>query len=259
MMAYLEVEQQGLVQVWTISREKVLNALNDEVIAALAAAMDAVDPAATRCVVVTGKGAKAFVAGADIGDMATRSRKDAKNETAPGSDTLRRLETLAVPTIAAINGYALGGGCELALCCDIRVASDNAVLGLPEVTLGIIPGYGGTQRLPRLIGPAKAKELIFTARRVKAEEALALGLVNQVVPQAQLMETCLEMAQRIAQNAPIGVRAAKQAVNRGLQTDMENGLAIELELCANCFETEDQQNAMRAFVEKQKPPPFVNR
>lgn len=258
-MAFIEVTQTGWVQTVVISREKALNALNDAVIEELSRVVDAVNPRETRCLVITGKGGKAFVAGADIGDMSQRSRRDAVAQTLPGAQLMRKIETLPMPTIAAINGYALGGGCELALCCDIRIASQTAVLGLPEVTLGIIPGFGGTQRLPRVIGAAKAKELIFTARRVSADEALALGLVNLVVAPEQLMAESLKMAERISRNAPIGVRAAKKAVNEGLDADIERGLAIELELCAGCFETEDQREAMRAFVEKRKPQPFQDK
>ncbi len=258
-MSTIEVTQKDFVTVITICREAALNALNVEVVEQLGAAIDAIDPDVTRCVILTGKGAKAFVAGADIGDMTERKREDAVRETKPGNDLMRRIELLPVPVIAAVNGYALGGGCELALSCDIRVAAENAVFGMPEVSLGIIPGYGGTQRLPRIIGVAKAKELIYTGRRIKAAEALALGLVNSVVPQEALMDTCLALAETIAANAPIGVRAAKRAIDGGLQTDIDSGLALEMAGIAGCFETEDQRNAMRAFMEKRKPDPFVNR
>ena len=156
-------------------------------------------------------------------------------------------------------GFALGGGCELAMSCDIRLCSDTAVFGQPEVGLGITPGFGGTQRMARLIGMGRAKELLYTARKVKAPEALAIGLVQGVYPVEQLMEEALKMASRIAGNAPIAVRACKKAVNDGLQVDMDQALVVEEKLFGSCFETEDQKNAMSAFVEKRKPEPFVNR
>jgi enoyl-CoA hydratase len=166
---------------------------------------------------------------------------------------------MPIPVIAAINGYALGGGCELALACDIRIASENAVLGLPEVTLGIMPGYGGTQRLPRLVGQSAAKELIYTGRWIKAAEAKELGLVSNVYLIDNLMTETRKLAHIIANNAPIAVRSAKRAINEGLQKDLDTALAIELEQCVLCFETEDQREAMTAFVQKRKPKAFVNR
>ena len=164
-----------------------------------------------------------------------------------------------MPVIAAVNGFALGGGCELAMSCDIRIASENAVFAQPEVSLGITAGFGGTQRLARTIGVGKAKELLYTTSKVKAPEALALGLVNAVVPLENLMDEAMKLAEKIARNAPIAVRATKKAINDGLQVSIDEGVAIEEELFGSCFETLDQQNAMKAFVAKEKPAPFENR
>jgi enoyl-CoA hydratase len=256
---YVDCEQDGYVNILTICRESARNALNDDVLRDLSDALELVSPEETRCLIITGKGRKAFVAGADIGEMCSRSRVDTRSDTKRGSDLFRRLEQLAIPVIAAINGYALGGGCELALACDIRIASDNAVIGLPEVTLGIMSGYGGTQRLPRIIGQSAAKELIYTGRWIKADEALRLGLVSAVYPADDLMREARDLAHTISGNAPIAIRAAKRAINEGIQTDMDSALNIELEQCVLCFETEDQREGMTAFVQKRKPKAFVNR
>jgi len=258
-MEYIKLTAEGNVGVLTINRPAALNALNDQVIRELDEALDSIDLDTVRCLVVTGEGQKAFVAGADIGQMRGLTKEEGVAFGKLGNDVFRKLETLPIPTIAAVCGFALGGGCELAMSCDIRLCSDTAVFGQPEVGLGITPGFGGTQRMARLIGMGRAKELLYTARKVKAPEALAIGLVQGVYPVEQLMEEALKMAGRIAGNAPIAVRATKKAVNDGLQVDMDRAIVIEEELFGSCFETEDQQNAMGAFVEKRKPEPFVNR
>ena len=258
-MEYIKLTAEGNVGVLTINRPAALNALNDQVIRELNEALDSIDLDTVRCLVVTGEGQKAFVAGADIGQMRGLTKEEGVAFGKLGNDVFRKLETLPIPTIAAVCGFALGGGCELAMSCDIRLCSDTAVLGQPEVGLGITPGFGGTQRMARLIGMGRAKELLYTARKVKAPEALAIGLVQGVYPVEQLMEEALKMAGRIAGNAPIAVRATKKAVNDGLQVDMDRAIEIEEALFGSCFETEDQQNAMGAFVEKRKPEPFVNR
>ena len=214
---------------------------------------------ATRCVIITGAGEKAFVAGADIAEMSGLTKAEGKAFGKKGNDIFRKIETLPVPVIAAVNGFALGGGCELAMSCDIRIASENAVFAQPEVSLGITAGFGGTQRLARTIGVGKAKELLYTTSKVKAPEALALGLVNAVVPLESLMDEAMKLAEKIARNAPIAVRATKKAINDGLQVSIDEGVAIEEELFGSCFETQDQQNAMKAFVAKEKPAPFENR
>ena len=258
-MEYIKLTAEGNVGVLTINRPAALNALNDQVIRELNEALDSIDLDTVRCLVVTGEGQKAFVAGADIGQMRGLTKEEGVAFGKLGNDVFRKLETLPIPTIAAVCGFALGGGCELAMSCDIRLCSDTAVFGQPEVGLGITPGFGGTQRMARLIGMGRAKELLYTARKVKAPEALAIGLVQGVYPVEQLMEEALKMAGRIAGNAPIAVRATKKAVNDGLQVDMDRAIEIEEALFGSCFETEDQQNAMGAFVEKRKPEPFVKR
>lgn len=257
-MAFVELEHKGDIAILTINRPEALNALNDEVITQLDKVLDSVDPAAVRCLIVTGAGEKAFVAGADIAQMSGLTKQEGEAFGKLGNDVFRKLETLPIPTIAAVNGFALGGGCELSMCCDIRLCSDTAVFGQPEVGLGITPGFGGTQRMARLIGPGKAKELIYTARNIKAPEALSVGLVQAVYPAAELMEAAEKMASRIAGNAPIAVRACKKAVNDGLQVDMDAAIVVEEKLFGSCFETKDQKNAMSAFVEKRKHDPFVN-
>ena len=258
-MEYIKLTAEGNVGVLTINRPAALNALNDQVIRELNEALDSIDLDTVRCLVVTGEGQKAFVAGADIGQMRGLTKEEGVAFGKLGNDVFRKLETLPIPTIAAVCGFALGGGCELAMSCDIRLCSDTALFGQPEVGLGITPGFGGTQRMARLIGMGRAKELLYTASKVKAPEALAIGLVQGVYPVEQLMEEALKMAGRIAGNAPIAVRATKKAVNDGLQVDMDRAIEIEEALFGSCFETEDQQNAMGAFVEKRKPEPFVNR
>lgn len=258
-MEFIKLAVEGNVGVLTVNRPAALNALNDQVIRELNEALDAIDLDTVRCLVVTGEGQKAFVAGADIGQMSGLTKAEGEAFGKLGNDVFRKLETLPIPTIAAVCGFALGGGCELAMSCDIRLCSDTAVFGQPEVGLGITPGFGGTQRMARLIGMGRAKELLYTARKVKAPEALAIGLVQGVYPVEQLMEEALKMAARIAGNAPIAVRATKKAVNDGLQVDMDRAIEIEEQLFGSCFETEDQKNAMGAFLEKRKPDPFVNR
>lgn len=257
-MAFVELEKRDGIAVLTINRPEALNALNDEVISQLDKVLDSIDPAEVRCVIVTGAGEKAFVAGADISQMSGLTKQEGEAFGKLGNDVFRKLETLSVPTIAAINGFALGGGCELAMSCDIRICAETAVFGQPEVGLGITPGFGGTQRMARLIGPGKAKELIYTARNIKAPEALSVGLVQAVYPAEELMTQAEKMASRIAGNAPIAVRACKKAVNDGLQVDMDAAVVVEEKLFGSCFETQDQKNAMAAFVEKRKHDPFVN-
>lgn len=257
-MAFVELEKKDQFAVLTINRPEALNALNDEVISQLDRVLDSIDPAEVRCLIVTGAGQKAFVAGADIAQMSGLTKAEGEAFGKHGNDVFRKLETLPIPTIAAVNGFALGGGCELAMSCDIRLCAETAVFGQPEVGLGITPGFGGTQRMARLIGPGKAKELIYTARNIKAPEALSVGLVQAVYPAEELMEQAEKMAARIAGNAPIAVRACKKAINDGLQVDIDAAVAVEEKLFGSCFETQDQKNAMTAFVEKRKHDPFVN-
>ncbi|SHJ28922.1 enoyl-CoA hydratase [Tessaracoccus bendigoensis DSM 12906] len=255
-MSTVGYEALGQVARITVERPEALNALSTAVLLDLDEAISRATREAPRAVVLTGAGGKAFVAGADVAEMAGMSRLGAAAFGALGNRVFRALEQLPMPVIAAVNGFALGGGCELALACDLRIASETAVFAQPEVGLGITPGFGGTQRLARLIGPARAKELLFTARRVDASEALAIGLVNRVVAAEDLSDEALALADRIADQAPLAVRATKAAVDLGLQKDLDTALAIETAQFASCFETEDQTSAMGAFVERRKPEPF---
>ena len=254
-MSFVNVEQQGAVAVLTIDRPKALNALNPEVLADLKAAFEGIDQNTARCVVLTGAGDKSFVAGADIGSMSTMTKAEGEAFGKLGNDIFLTIENFPLPVIAAVNGFALGGGCELAMSCDIRICSDNAMFGQPEVGLGITPGFGGTQRLPRIVGLGMAKQLLYTARNIDAGEALRIGLVNAVVPQAELMDTALKMASTIAKNAPIAVRACKQAVNEGMQVSIDKAVEIEEKLFGGCFETHDQVEGMACFLSREKPKP----
>jgi len=249
----LTVEIDAPAAVITINREKVLNALNSQTIHELRMALDALEMASeVRAIIITGAGQKAFVAGADINELAVLEGLGGVGKCYVGQDLLRHIENISKPVIAAVNGFALGGGCELALACDIRIASENAKLGLPEVSLGIIPGYGGTQRLPRLLGKGLALELILTGQPVTAEEALRIGLVNRVVPQNELLATAKVMVGNIAKNGPLAVAAAKRAVHAGVEVDLDRGLQIEAlgfgVLCA----TADKKEGLNAFLDKRK-------
>ena len=260
-MAFVKTEVQGAVEIITIDRPKALNALNPEVLADLKAAFEAVDQSAIRCIVLTGEGDKSFVAGADIGEMSSLTKAEGEAFGKKGNDVFRKIETFPIPVIAAVNGFALGGGCEISMSCDIRICSDNAVFGQPEAGLGITPGFGGTQRLARLVSPGMAKQMIYTARNIKADEAYRIGLVNAVYPQEELMDAAKKMASGIAKNAPIAVRNCKKAINEGLQVNMDEAIVIEEKLFGDCFETEDQKYGMAFFLDKNKEKlkePFKN-
>ena len=253
------LEKKGNFAVATINRPQALNALNSDVLTDLDELIATVNAdSEIRALVITGSGAKAFVAGADIGEMSTLSPAEGEAFGKHGNDVFRKLETLPVPTIAAVNGFALGGGCELAMSCDIRICADTAVFGQPEAGLGITPGFGGTQRLARLIGPGMAKQLIYTAKNIKADEAYRVGLVNAVYPVEELMAAAEKMADTIAKNAPIAVRACKKAINDGLQVDMDQAIVVEEKLFGSCFKTADQIEGMGAFLEKRKHEPYQN-
>ena len=258
-MGFVKYEQDGFVGVITINRPEALNALNTEVIQDLAAVLDSIDLGTTRVLVVTGAGEKSFVAGADIAAMSTMTVQEAREFSKAGNDVFRKLETLPIPSIAAVNGFALGGGNELAMSCDIRYCSENAIFGQPEVGLGITPGFGGTQRLARLVGPGMAKQMIYTARNIKADEAYRIGLVNAVYPQEELMPEAKKMAAGIAKNAPIAVRHCKQAINEGLEKGMDEAIVVEEKLFGGCFESYDQKEGMAAFLEKRKVEAFLNK
>ena len=242
----------------TVNRPKALNALDAATLDDIAAAVRKVAAdAQARVLLVTGAGEKAFVAGADIAEMKDATVEQGRDFSEKGMHVMHALEALPVPVIALVNGFALGGGCELALACDWILAADNAAFGQPEVNLGIPPGFGGTQRLPRRIGPARALELLTTARQVKAEEAAAIGLVNRVYPAAELRAKGLEMARLIAAKGPVAVRLVKQAVQRGSNLDLFTACALETDLFAQAFGTQDRKEGMNAFLEK-RPAKFRN-
>ena len=247
----LIVETKDRIARVTVNRPKVLNALNEKTVREIHAAFASLRwNADVGAVILTGAGEKAFVAGADINELAVMTPLQGEASSKLGQAALREIETLGKPVIAAINGFALGGGCELALACHVRFASENAKLGLPEVGLGIIPGAGGTQRLTRLIGPAKAKDLIYSGRFVPAAEALALGLVDRVVPDAEVYKAARAWAATFVNGPALALRAAKQAIDAGLEVDLATGLEIERLQFAALFATEDQKTGMRSFVEE---------
>jgi enoyl-CoA hydratase len=237
----------------TIDRPKVLNALNAQTVEEIGQAFDmARDDDSVRCVVVTGGGEKAFVAGADINELAKMNPMSGKQTSEKGQNIFLAIENFPKPVIAAINGFALGGGCELALACHIRIASDKAQIGLPEVTLGIIPGYGGTQRMARLLGKGKAFELVCSGDRIPAAEAERIGLVNKVVPADQLAAAAEEMARKIASRSPVAVRAAMEAINHGSDMPFAEGQLLEATLFGLLCDTEDMKEGMAAFLEKRQ-------
>lgn len=254
----IRYEVQDSIAKVTINRPEALNALNSMVIKELEMVLEDLEKNnQIRALIFTGEG-RSFVAGADIGEQQPLDLEGGRRWGQRGSALMRRIEKLEFPTIAAVNGFALGGGCELALACDMILASEKAKFGQPEVGLGITPGFSGTQRLPRRIGTAKAKELIFTGRMIKAEEAQAIGLVNQVFAPEALMDGAIELAREISKNAPIAVRYSKACIDRGMAMDIDNGIACENELFAMCFATADQKEGMGAFMEK-RPAHFTNR
>ncbi|MBF8223965.1 enoyl-CoA hydratase-related protein [Halomonas sp. 328] len=247
------VDQAGIVTL-TINRPQALNALNSAVLSELDRLLDELQAREDlRAVLITGAGEKAFVAGADIAEMRAKTPEQARRFARQALATFKRLEALPVPTVALVNGFCLGGGCELALACDWAVASDNAIFGQPEVLLGVIPGFGGTQRLPRRVGPAMALDLCTTGRKIDAAEALRIGLVNRVMAQSELPAYVAELTQQLGGNGPASVRAAKQAIHDGMDQDLESALALETSLFALCFAGDEQREGMSAFVEKRKP------
>lgn len=258
-MGFIKLETQGNVAVMTINRPEALNALNTEVLSDLSKALDEVEANDDIYVVVlTGEG-RSFVAGADIAQMRDFGAVDGKAFGDAGNAVFLRIENFAKPVIAAVNGFALGGGCELAMACDIRIASEKAKFGQPEVGLGITPGFGGTQRLPRIVGIGKAMELILSAKVISAADAKEIGLVNQVVAPEELMPTAMALATVVSSQAQIAVRASKQCIRRGMQTDMATAVTYEALAFGVCCGTEDQFDAMDAFVKKEKLSGFKNR
>ena len=244
-------EVDGFIATITVAREKALNALNRTTLSEIAWALGEADgDARVRCVIVTGAGDKAFIAGADISEMAEQGATEARGFAAAGRRVGDVLENMGKPVIAAVNGFALGGGCELALACDFIYASDKAKFGQPEVNLGVIPGFGGTQRLPRRIGAGRAMELILTGDLIGADEALRVGLVNKVFPAAELMAETKKCAEKIASKGPLAINYARRAVRKSAELSLSSGLDLEAELFALLFATQDQKEGMKAFLGK---------
>ncbi|QEM82445.1 enoyl-CoA hydratase-related protein [Halomonas binhaiensis] len=247
------VDNRGVLRL-TINRPQALNALNSAVIETLEQILVELEGRDDlRAVLITGAGEKSFVAGADISEMQDKTPAEAREFAGKALRTIKRLETLPVPVVALVNGFCLGGGCELALACDWAVASDNAIFGQPEVLLGVIPGFGGTQRLPRRVGPAMALDLCTTGRKLEAQEALRIGLVNQVMSQSELQDYADTLSKQLSGNGPQAVRSAKQAIHDGMDQDLDSALALETGLFALCFAGGEQREGMTAFVEKRKP------
>jgi enoyl-CoA hydratase len=233
---------------------KVLNALNDQVFAELKQAFELMeDDDEVKVVIITGAGDKAFVAGADIGMMSTQTFLETREMAYRSFKCQQTIAHFSKPTIAAVNGFAFGGGCEIAMCCDIRMASEKATFGQAEINLAIIPGGGGTQRLPRLVGMGIAKEMVFTGKPINAQRAYEIGLVNRVVPHEELMDETKKMAKTLISKSSVTLKFAKTAMDLGIETDLETGLQIERELFAECFATEDMREGLSAFLEKRKP------
>lgn len=258
-MSFVEFTQHGHVGLVTINRPEVLNALNEEVLKTLNQVLtDLEGQDDIHVLVLTGAG-RSFVAGADIGEMVNFTAVDGKRFSEYGNAVFMKIENFKKPTIAAVNGFALGGGCELAMSCDIRIASDKAKFGMPEVGLGITAGFGGTQRLARIVGVSRAMEMILLANTIDAKVAYDFGLVNHVYPGDEMMEKAMELAQTIASKAQVAVRQSKQSIRRGMQIDMYTGVAYEAEAFGLCFSTEDQKDAMYAFLNKKKLDSFKNK
>ena len=248
---FLKVEHNDGITVMKISAPKSLNALNSTILKEMDDFIGHLDKA-TRVLIVTGDGEKSFVAGADISEMAHLNEPEGFEFGRLGAQVFRKIEVLPIPVIAAVNGFALGGGCELAMSCDIRIASSKAKFGQPEVGLGIIPGFSGTYRLPKLIGQGYAKEMIYTGKVIRADEALRIGLVNAVYEPEELMDKAMEMAQMMLKNAPVAISLAKQSINEGYDLDAEGAIALENKLFGKCFATSDQKEGMDAFLNKRE-------
>ena len=248
---FLKIEHNDGITVMKVSAPKSLNALNSTILKEMGDFIGSLD-AKTRVLIITGDGEKSFVAGADISEMAHLDEPQGFEFGRLGAHVFRAIETLPIPVIAAVNGFALGGGCELAMACDIRIASSKAKFGQPEVGLGIIPGFSGTHRLPKLIGQGYAKEMIYTGKVIRADEALRIGLVNAVYEAEELMGKAMEMAQMMLKNAPVAISLAKQSINEGYDLDADGAIGLENKLFGKCFATKDQKEGMDAFLNKRK-------
>ncbi len=249
---FIKYEEDGNISILTINRPKALNALNSKVLEELDTTLESIDTSKIRALIITGEGEKSFVAGADIAEMSSLTKKQAQEFSKKGNDVFRKIETFPIPVIAAVNGFALGGGCEISMSCDIRICSDNAIFGQPEVGLGITPGFGGTQRLARLVGMGMAKQMIYTAQNIKAQEALRIGLVNAVYPQKELLNEAKKLAKAISQNGPNAIKNSKKAINEGIEVEMNEAIQIEEKLFGECFENSEQVEGMQNFLNKGK-------
>ncbi|MGH9998471.1 MAG: enoyl-CoA hydratase/isomerase family protein [Nitrosopumilaceae archaeon] len=247
---YLQIKKDDEITIITINRPDKLNAMNLAVMDEFISVLDALEKDSSKVIIITGSGQKAFSSGADIEYMSKIGPSEAEKYALRGHEVLNKIENIEKPVLAAINGYALGGGCELALACDIRFASPNAQLGQPEVTIGICPGWGGTQRLLRIIGPARAKDLIFTGRKIGSEEALSMGLINKIFSIENLISEAKVYAKNITKNSSFAVGKSKMLVNRGIDTNLDTGLKLEIYSWSLCFSTKDREERMKAFVEK---------
>ena len=253
-LEHVKYEKEGQIAIITVNREKVLNALSFQTVGELGQVFaEAARDDDVSVLIVTGAGEKSFVAGADISEINTKDSQTGEAMALRGQKTLRRLETMGKPSIAAINGFALGGGCELAMACTIRIAAENARFGQPEVNLGVIPGFGGTQRLPRIVGPGIATDLILTGRAIDAGEALRIGLVSQVVPQAELMDRARKIASTILKKGPVAIRASMEAIDHGMNMGFDDACRLEASLFGLVCSTEDMKVGTTAFLEKRKP------
>ena len=249
---FIKYEEETDIAILTINRPKALNALNSQVLDELDKVLESIDTEKIRVLIITGAGQKSFVAGADIAEMSTLTKAQGAEFSKKGNDVFRKIETFPIPVIAAINGFALGGGCEISMSCDIRICSDNAIFGQPEVGLGITPGFGGTQRLARLVGLGMAKQMIFTGQNIKAEEAYRIGLVNAIYPQAELLNEAKKLATTIAKNGANAIKNSKKAINDGYQMEIDKAIQIEEQLFGECFQSDEQVIRMKKFLEKGK-------
>lgn len=247
---FIKYEEEEKIAILTIKRPNTLNALNSKVLDELDKTLDNINTEKIRVLIITGDGEKAFVAGGDIEEMSMFTQNEGKSFSKSGNAIFRKIETFPIPVIAAVNGYAVGGGCELALSCDIRICSYNAMFSQPEVGLGIIPGLGGTLRLPRLIGSGRSKTMIFTGKNIMADEAFRSGLVNAIYPPEELLGEAKKLAKTIAKNSPIAVKNSKKAINEGMDVDIDNAITIEEKLFGDCFETSEQLERMNNFLNK---------
>ena len=247
---FIKYEEEEKIAILTIKRPNTLNALNSKVLDELDKTLDNINTEKIRVLIITGDGEKAFVAGGDIEEMSMFTQNEGKSFSKSGNAIFRKIETFPIPVIAAVNGYAVGGGCELALSCDIRICSYNAMFSQPEVGLGIIPGLGGTLRLPRLIGSGRSKTMIFTGKNIMADEAFRSGLVNAIYPPEELLGEAKKLAKTIAKNSPIAVKNSKKAINEGMDVDIDNAITIEERLFGDCFDTSEQLERMNNFLNK---------